>query len=753
MKSISSKQQGMNQKQINTTLCKNQEVKPTCGPTCGIKYSILQFCKLNPAFLIIISFIYAILLTKNLNGVIHISLIGLIAIPALIPTIWLSFKFFAKCFIWTMLAILLTWSTLNLPENHYSYKLPNRDCGAIIKARILDMTTSGDGIDWLPLPKMIIANITKFKYSDSDQWQHVTGRALIKFPPTAKNVKYNQKLELSGYFATPEPPIIKGGFNFKEYLLSKNVSHLFVVNHFSSSENIDNNTFWSNNEERLLAFRDALLNKLTSGMEIKYKKMLAAILFGCRQGLNYSSRDQFIQSGVMHIFAISGLHVGMLALTLYLFFAWVPFRTRRLSEPILLFLYVLTTGMQASALRAFLMISIWSIHRSLLRSISPINAIFIAAVIVLLYNPLQLFGAGFQYSFSIATVLTISWFSVKSWFLSLSEHQLWKPDYKNMFQFKIERFRNNSLNSLICSFMAWLTGTGFNLLHRSFFIPGAIFANFIILPFVWLLFFATAINLILLPLQNILHTNMILEFLLKIIDSLSLMGAKYGGGAYVTPPPTWMICIYFIAILLLITSRKKAISLSAIAIILANIIYWHISPDINRNESQIAILHGGESQSPTLIIIPPNKVGTTVINCGSQERVSAIINYLHSNGINSIDTQLFSNSNKSCCNGAWRLFSTMQIRETKFIESYSKSRYAKSAMKSALRAKSEIINREKQLSNNIFDYHSNLPSFNFSYSIENKKNGAKRITLIQNGEKRTLSLLNSNKMRLYTPFK
>ena len=475
---------------------------------------------------------------------------------------------------------------------------------------------------------------------------------------------------------------------------------------------------------------------------------------------------------------MSGLHVGMLALTLYLFFSWIPFKARHLIVPILLFLYVLTTGMQASALRAFLMISIWSIHRSLLRSISPINAIFIAAIIVLIYNPMQLFGAGFQYSFSIAIVLTISWFSVKSWFLSLSEHQLWKPDYKNTFNFRIERFRNNSLNSLICSFMAWLTGTGLNLLHRSFFIPGAVFANFIILPFVWLLFFATAINLLLLPLQNIFHTNMILEFLLKIIDSLSLLGAKYGGGAYIAPPPAWMICIYFIAILLLITSRKKSIALSAVAIILANIIYWHISPDINRNESKIAILHGGESQSPSLIIIPPNKAGTTVINCGSKERSKAIINYLHSNGINSIDTQLFTQSNKSCCNGAWRLFSTTLVRETKFMQPYSKSRYAKSAMKSALRAEcyinQESIHKQRSInqkstskeaippagginihtkpSSNIFNYYMTLPSFNFSYSTKNKLNGSRTITLFKNGETRSISLSNSNKMRLYTPF-
>ena len=150
---------------------------------------------------------------------------------------------------------------------------------------------------------------------------------------------------------------------------------------------------------------------------------MAAIMFGCRHGVDYRNRKNFLQSGVMHIFAVSGLHVGMLALSLFIFLRWLPFRFRYLFVPFLLFIYVFTTGMQASALRAFFMIGIWSVMKGLFYKLSPLNIVFITASIMLIINPLTILGAGFQFSFTIAFFLVLSWNSLKHWNMILNEKQ------------------------------------------------------------------------------------------------------------------------------------------------------------------------------------------------------------------------------------------------------------------------------------------------------------------------------------------
>lgn len=123
-------------------------------------------------------------------------------------------------------------------------------------------------------------------------------------------VSYGDVLRLGGAFmiprATPE-----GGFDFSSYLKSERIYRTYEVH----GEAEDSGEDLSGIPLRVKVFREVLRvrNWLLRGLgeewlKVESRKILAAILFGCRQGLDYGSREQFRQSGVMHIFAISGLH-------------------------------------------------------------------------------------------------------------------------------------------------------------------------------------------------------------------------------------------------------------------------------------------------------------------------------------------------------------------------------------------------------------------------------------------------------------
>lgn len=732
-----------------------------------MKTSVVTFFHINPSFVLVLGLLNSIiprLLFPQTSSFLLLVYVVLSACALLL----ISKKEFAKFAIFSVLGLVLVNLTLTPSKSHYSNYLLNKSCGAEIEVRILDATAAGQDVDWLPLPKLVKAEVKRFRYSPADTWREVSGKTFLRFPRNASGVAYGDVLELSGYFSCPEPALVKGGFNFVNYLKSQGVKNCFVV---AGNETMIRKPETASIPVKLgkgiLKIRDGLLNGMSEGMEPKYRKMLAAIFFGCRQGLNYDSRRQFRQSGVIHIFAISGLHVGILALTLYLFFCWVPFRTRHMLIPLFLFIYVLTTGLQASAVRAFLMISIWSVHRASLKSISSLNTVFLAATLVLIWNPLALLGTGFQYSFIIAGFLILSWQSVKRWLTCLNENNLWDPDYGSGIKFFLHRIRNTSLNSLGSSFIAWTAGSGLNLLHRNLFIPGAIFANFIILPFVWLLFMAAACCLLVFPLRNLLHTGFILESLLKIINGLSSAGASLGGGLYLSPPPVWMLMIFFIGLFMLVTAKRKVVFLAATAMLVGNIMFWYFQPMSSRT-ARVAMLHGNGSQIPGFIFLPAGKAGVTIINAGSRERAKTMLDYLTINGINSIDTLCFSKGTKDVCDGAWVLLSGLQVNQVIFPKNYRKSEYAKYAMQQALKSGAAISFMDERSRNGNPFWHYANPTFSISRKVngdtifsintphtncaglvEEQNPGNRKISVKVEKNKQTWTVENSNKLKLF----
>lgn len=734
-----------------------------------MKSTITKFIQINPSFVILaglLNGIFSLLFLPQVNF--FYILVYLVCSSLLL--LFISKKVFAKFAIFSILGLLLVKNSMSPPANHYSHWLPDKSCGAQIEVKVLDATAVGGNVDWLPIPKLVKAEVLRFRYSPVDSWHDVSGRTLLRFSGNTSNVTYGDVLEVSGYFSCSEPVVVKGGFKFSNYLKSLGVSNCFIIDKNKPIINCPHNySFTVKTAKIIFGIRDSLLNGISEGMELKYRRMLAAILFGCRQGLNYASSSQFKQSGVMHIFAISGLHVGILALTLYLLFCWVPFRTRHLIIPLFLFIYVLTTGLQASAIRAFLMIAIWSLHRASLKSISVLNAVFLAATMVLLWNPLALLGTGFQYSFIIAGFLIISWQSIKRWLTCLNEKNLWNPDYGKGLKFRLHQVRNTSLNSFFSSFIAWSAGSGLNLIHGNLFIPGATFANFIILPFVWLLFLTAAFSLILLPLRHLLHTGFILEFLLKIINSLSSAGADWGGGLYLAPPPIWMVILFFTGLLMLVTAKKKWIFMTASVLLVSNVLFWYAQPLIKQYEGRIVMLHGRKSQIPGFIFLSEDKRRSLVINVGSQERARVIMAFLRNKGVNTIDTLCLSKSSKDVCDGAWFLFSGLQFNQVIFPGDYRRSEYAKYVMQQALKSGAAInfMHKETDKDKSWWQYKDPVfaisrqnkgytqvkiktPNTEFRADIRKQNPGNRKVSIKLENKEKSWILENSNKLKLYS---
>lgn len=130
---------------------------------------------------------------------------------------------------------------------------------------------------------------------------------------------------------------------------------------------------------------------------------LRSILLGAHYRLPYETRQRYADAGIIHIFAISGLHIGILTGFFILMLIWVNVRTytRFFFLFPLLISYLLLTGLPPSATRACVMAIIYCFAATRFRKGDALTTFLITADLVILYNPFWLYHIGAILSFSV----------------------------------------------------------------------------------------------------------------------------------------------------------------------------------------------------------------------------------------------------------------------------------------------------------------------------------------------------------------
>lgn len=181
----------------------------------------------------------------------------------------------------------------------------------------------------------------------------------------------------------------------------------------------------------LLSF--SKVTRLTRGVSI-------ALLTGDKSFLDKNQYKLFRESGVIHVLAISGLHVGILYVTLCFLFSklfLLPDKAVFYSIAILLIGYAFITGLSPSVIRAVLMFILIHYGKSFQKSVSTLNIIFSSATLMLFYNPNLIIDVGFQLSYSavIGIVLIMQYSACKDWFSQPYLTFFWKIILVNLAAF------------------------------------------------------------------------------------------------------------------------------------------------------------------------------------------------------------------------------------------------------------------------------------------------------------------------------
>lgn len=196
-------------------------------------------------------------------------------------------------------------------------------------------------------------------------------------------------------------------FNYAEYMAGQNVFH---------QVKLKGNYIKAGQEKNFDYYIDNLRQLLTGSFGIHHyssevNNVIKALLFGQRQDMDAETNANYTNAGVVHILAISGLHIAVLFYILNLILKPLN-RLRRkgkLLQLILvlafLWLFAFLSGLSASVVRSVVMFSFVSIGLYFNRSSNIYNSIAVSMLFLLLAKPMFLFDVGFQLSY--AAVISI----------------------------------------------------------------------------------------------------------------------------------------------------------------------------------------------------------------------------------------------------------------------------------------------------------------------------------------------------------
>jgi ComEC/Rec2-related protein len=219
-----------------------------------------------------------------------------------------------------------------------------------------------------------------------------------------------REVEISGVLSPPKVPAVPGQFDYAKHLRRQGI--YFQLRSDSAQD-------WHLAGGPEEAGKPAVADRFTAwakrtlalGLPVEDEplRLLWAMTLGWKTALTGEVSLPFMRSGTMHIFAISGLHIALIAGILV-----ALLRVLRVTRgwcgwvviP-LIWCYTGVTGWQPSAIRSSLMMSVvilgWSLHRPW----NLLNSLAAAALIILLGDPQQLFQASFQLSFFVVLSLAL----------------------------------------------------------------------------------------------------------------------------------------------------------------------------------------------------------------------------------------------------------------------------------------------------------------------------------------------------------
>jgi len=378
----------------------------------------------------------------------------------------------------------------------------------------------------------------------------------------------------------------------------------------------------------LIKVREYFRDRMGKTLGKEKGNFLAALLLGQRRALGTEQRENFYSAGLGHILAVSGLHIGFIALLLWIIVDKVPLGSKGKTTLfcLFIFLYMILVGLRASVVRAGIMAIGLRVGKEMGRDQNLFNHLCLAAIIILVSNPFQLWTPGFQLSFLI------------TFFIVLGKRNLFK-------------INGRLKQGVFVSILATLAASPLTAFHFHTINPLNFLGNIWALPVTGVIVMSGFCGLI--PgIGDFIWRLITLPGIMVMERILEIWVALPGTSLIVPPPPFWAMGLFYFSFIfvlfwieptnLLIWRRyKNFLAKKIIPIIISIFLAFSFIPSRESEKTRITFLDVGQGDA---IHVSIPGIGNFMVDAGGErdqvelgvgERV--ILPYLRAQGVKGLE--------------------------------------------------------------------------------------------------------------------
>ncbi len=260
------------------------------------------------------------------------------------------------------------------------------------------------------------------RYQTDGSAAPLAGRVLVKANEVVTHVEAGQRVRILGWLADVGPTKNPGEFDFRSWLAQRGVVGRVTVTAREHIQIIETNTATSTLSPRQpsAALIRACGRSLSAGLETEPQRLalLETLLLGRATDASLGDlRDTFRRVGLAHVLSISGAHLGILIGLVWLVARAISGHPQRVPIAVLIFVLAYTALLpgRVPIIRATIMATALFLPLALGRHVPAIRSLAVAAVVVLLWRPGELFAPGFQLSFGAVGAIMLFTRRVSEW--------------------------------------------------------------------------------------------------------------------------------------------------------------------------------------------------------------------------------------------------------------------------------------------------------------------------------------------------
>lgn len=421
---------------------------------------------------------------------------------------------------------------------------------------------------------------------DGVEWRQASGLTDLVIHLPTEHVRAGDKVRVFGRLVSSSPPTNPGQFDFRAFYRARG-KLAFVHAYHRESVQVIEPAGWAST--KLLSKLRQKLNDFTwLYVEKDEAAFASAVLLGNREQLSKSRRDNFMETGTVHLLAISGLHVGILAGSFFLFFRLGLFsrQTCLLVTILFVFFYAWLVEFRPPVSRATILIVLFCVGRLCGENNFSFNLLAIAGLIVLILNPSDLFGIGPQLSFLAVATLTFG-----------REWVFWKPS-KDPIKRLISSTRpihvrtinwigRQSRTAILVSGLIWLLALPLVAYRFNLVAPVALLINpLLLIPIAWALYGGLGVMVFgwfAPPLASVsgwfCQTNLLMiEWMIGVAHSIPMSHAWTAG------PMTWAVITFYCGVFLFAIYPPSRLNGRWLAgLVIAWFLFCWLVPDVYHN--------------------------------------------------------------------------------------------------------------------------------------------------------------------------